>query len=156
MLVPAIASTGTWSSSSTSRTPTCAPPRAPPPPSAKPIRLRGADSSAELGLVATSASERAKRVRRIERRSIGGSSVVRGVPGGAVPGRRQPERPPRRDGHDRPVVIHVEGEEAGGDQRFHVEAVVGPSNDPVDAPLAAGRDLGDDQDSPGGSRRQEH
>ena len=40
MLVPAMQSTGTWYSSSTLRTPTCAAPRAPPPESTKQIRGR--------------------------------------------------------------------------------------------------------------------
>src|ERR1700739_1257127 len=45
MLVPAIASSGTWSSSSTLRTPMCAAPRAPPPESTKPMRGRLAASA---------------------------------------------------------------------------------------------------------------
>src|SRR5258705_534931 len=50
MLVPAIASIGTWSSSSTFNTPMCAAPRAPPPDRTKPIRGRwGAAGAAEAG-----------------------------------------------------------------------------------------------------------
>ena len=41
MLVPAMASTGTWFSSSTLSTPMCAAPRAPPPDSTRPMRGPG-------------------------------------------------------------------------------------------------------------------
>src|SRR5438067_680620 len=53
MLVPAMQSTGTRISSSTSRTPRWAPPRAPPPPSTRPMRGRAAAASAQAANAAT-------------------------------------------------------------------------------------------------------
>src|SRR5260221_3959900 len=60
MLVPAMQATGTRSSSSTSRTPRWAPPRAPPPPSTRPMRgLAPVCASAEPRMPRPSAAARA-------------------------------------------------------------------------------------------------
>src|SRR6516225_12032671 len=57
MLVPAMQSTGTCKSSSTLITPRCAPPRAPPPPSTRPMRGRTGGSWAWADAGGTTATE---------------------------------------------------------------------------------------------------
>src|SRR5512142_52954 len=71
MLVPAMQSTGTRSSSSTCSTPRCAPPRAPPPPSTRPTRGRPAAWTASAAATRkASATLDAQRERREPRVAV--------------------------------------------------------------------------------------
>src|SRR5215471_6459933 len=78
MLVPAITSIGILISSSTLRTPTCAAPRAPPPPRASPI-LGRCVGGASAGCPRLARADSARSARRAVLRPIIGTSEFLGV-----------------------------------------------------------------------------